>query len=66
MGNAGSNQPVTHSAHISREHRRRSKEPPPGSSWEKGRLDFQRQSSPKIIYQSSQEDDEQGSSKVNT
>lgn len=67
MGNAGSNQPVNHGNQIVRETHRHSKEHTrPSSPGKDGQaFTFSKKPSPKLVFQSSQEEEEPYFTKVN-
>lgn len=66
MGNAGSNQPVSHhhSSNTSREHRHVKEYPPPSPGKEGHAFVFDKKPSQKLVFQSSHEDEESYFAKV--
>lgn len=65
MGNAGSNQAVSHGSSVIKETHRHSKEHPPSSPNKDGRaITFANKPNPKLVFQSSNDEEESYFSKV--
>ncbi|XP_020291173.1 5'-AMP-activated protein kinase subunit beta-1 [Pseudomyrmex gracilis] len=58
MGNAGSNQPVSHHGTVSREHRHNKDHPPPSPGKDGQAFVFDKKPSQKLVFQSSHEEEE--------